>query len=81
MASQDYKCKRCIDPHLASSSIHLAGPWVVQFGGLIEPHHHTNYVVFSRVLQAADEGGGANVDDLLCSSAKNKEHAVDCDYH
>lgn len=53
MAGQDYKCKRCKDPHLASSPIHLAGPWVAQFGGLMESHHHTDCSMFSSVLRAA----------------------------
>jgi hypothetical protein len=69
MADQDYKCKRCKDPHLALSPIHLAGPWVAQFGGAMEPHHVQDCRIFSSVLQVA-ASKDVNIEDLPSTSSK-----------
>ena len=69
LAVQEYRCKRCTDPHLPLSPIHLQAPWVAQFGGQMEPHQDIEVSAFSKVLEFDREGGGADGDDNTMDSA------------
>ena len=58
IAGQIYKCKKCKDQLLASSPLHLTGPWIAQFGGELDQHHQAECAGFTTVLQAAKEMDG-----------------------
>ena len=55
ISCQSYRCKICKDVLLASSPIHLAKPWVAQFGGELNLQQQIECTSFHVVLKAASE--------------------------
>ena len=55
VSCQNYRCKICKDLLLASSPIHLAEPWVAQFGGALNSQQEIECTSFAAVLKAASD--------------------------